>query len=1349
MAVQEVRQTLDTIKEGVTKLTPKTNSYTFAQVAAKPRPENQHQPNHTLIISSRNPKETSENVLTKIRTTLDLRKSGARVERVRKARDQKVVMKCATKEDMVKIRGQVQTNKDLTVREPSNQDPLVCVRGVLSCYSNEEIIEHIKAQNGHILDGVDRTSNEGALQKARPKSARMPPCLGDITGGLEKIHAGPKDLRRIRAMHSRGPVSPSPVHEMSRLRPYEGTVQRKRECVQLLWRRAHGERLTAKGDSEAKVVIPYRVTGKTGCGLRFIQVNLQRSKLATAELFQVASEKGISFALVQEPYIGRMGEMRQHFGAKIIQCTLGRQKPVKAAIIVFGDSVEVIHDPQIVTENVAAVFVKADQLRLGLVSVYFEGDQELEPYLKQLRAATEKIPTKHLIVAGDVNAWSHWWGSSSENHRGAQLHGFITEMDLQILNRGQTPTFETHRGERLYSSCVDVTLTSQSLLAKMENWRVDRDLITSDHNAILFDLRVGRPLKPLKPISTRRYNTKKARWADFTTTMKSGLVKQKVTLSSVSDVSSKEELEEMLTRYTSVIHDACETTIPKIKTWKGDPRPPWWSAELHSLKRELTRTKRRIRNAAPCRRAGVVEEYILAREKYKLAAKEAATQSWKEFCTAQDRESVWDGIYRVIRKTSRRQDDTLLRNAAGETLTPDQSAELLAKTFYPDDSVTTDTAYHKQVREDVECRIPAELQDLSEDDPPFTTSELEMVLSSQNPKKAPGPDGLTSDICAAAINCDREVFLALANKCLSLSYFPKQWKVAHVCILRKPAKEDYTHPKSYRPIGLLSILGKTVEKLLVGRLQWRLFPTLHHGQYGFMPQRGTEDALYDLVEHIRREIKLKKIVLLVSLDIEGAFDNAWWPALKKQLVDKHCPRNLYAMVASYLQDRRVIVNYARATSEKETTKGCVQGSIGGPTFWNLILDSLLRTINGMGVHCQAFADDVVLVFSSHKTSNLQASAETILAAVQDWGIRNKLSFAAHKTNAMIITKRRKYDTPIVHMSGTRLRLVEEIKLLGLILDSKLTFNAHASAICKKAANIYKQLACAAKVSWGLNGEIVRTIYVAVIEPIILYAASAWSPAAEKLSIRKQLNSLQRGFAQKICKAYRTVSLTSALVLSGLLPLDLRIREAAMLYKAKKGHCVDLLPPGRELERRMGPIQNPHPSLLITTEFERLVGLNPETLEKHHIVGPLIFTDGSKIEGKVGAALTWWDKGREVRHSTFRLERHNTVFQSEMYALFRAVDMVRKSKESTVNILSDSRSSLDLLKCPSATHPLAVEMKRCIRQIKEENRSVRFFWLKAHAGTQGNERADELAKKAALTKRSAPDYDTVPISYVRK
>lgn len=67
-----------------------------------------------------------------------------------------------------------------------------------------------------------------------------------------------------------------------------------------------------------------------------------------------------------------------------------------------------------------------------------------------------------------------------------------------------------------------------------------------------------------------------------------------------------------------------------------------------------------------------------------------------------------------------------------------------------------------------------------------------MVLNNLNLKKAPGHDGLPSDICTAAINCDREVFLAIANKCLLLPHFPKQWKVAHVCITNTTSTQTQT-----------------------------------------------------------------------------------------------------------------------------------------------------------------------------------------------------------------------------------------------------------------------------------------------------------------------------------------------------------------------------------------------------------------------------------------------------------------------------------------------------------------------------------------------------------------------------
>ncbi|GBP91972.1 Putative 115 kDa protein in type-1 retrotransposable element R1DM [Eumeta japonica] len=248
-----------------------------------------------------------------------------------------------------------------------------------------------------------------------------------------------------------------------------------------------------------------------------------------------------------------------------------------------------------------------------------------------------------------------------------------------------------------------------------------------------------------------------------------------------------------------------------------------------------------------------------------------------------------------------------------------------------------------------------------------------------------------------------------------------------------------------------------------------LMPRLQATQYGFMPQRGTEDVLYYLMTYIYKELNLKNIILMVSLDIEGAFDNAWWSALKAQLLAYNCPVNLYGMVKGYLQDREVIVRYAGGESRRRTSKDCIQGSIAGSTFWNLILDSLLRELGELGVYVQAFADDVVLMFSGQSASSIEEETNHALARVHCGGVRNKLRFAPSKTNSMVLTKKLKYDDPVVHMNGEQISLVGEIRL-GLTIDRKLTFISHVAKACKKAINIYKGLARAAKATWGVPGS---------------------------------------------------------------------------------------------------------------------------------------------------------------------------------------------------------------------------------------------------------------------------------------
>ncbi|XP_026331733.1 uncharacterized protein LOC113239080 [Hyposmocoma kahamanoa] len=429
-----------------------------------------------------------------------------------------------------------------------------------------------------------------------------------------------------------------------------------------------------------------------------------------------------------------------------------------------------------------------------------------------------------------------------------------------------------------------------------------------------------------------------------------------------------------------------------------------------------------------------------------------------------------------------------------------------------------------------------------------------------------------------------------------------------------------------------------------------------------------------------------------------------------------------------------------------TNKGCVQGSIAGPILWNLLLDPLLKGLENRGDYCQAFADDVILIFEGDTAQEIQNRANVTLEYVKAWGVKNKLKFAAHKTNAMVITRKLKHDTPRLTMGGVDIGLTNEMKLLGVTIDNKLTFNSHVANVCRKAIAINRQLVRAAKVSWGLHPEVIRTIYVAVVEPVITYAACAWAPAAQKLGIIKHFDTVQRGFAQKICRAYRTVSLSSALVLAGILPLDLRVRESASLYEAKRGVFQPELG-DREVEQMAPALESSHPAEHIGLEFVSLV--DQEQLDSNSNFDLRIYTDGSKIEGRVGAALSMWNGATETKALKLTLSSYCTVYQAELLAICKATLEILKHKATTCGVYSDSMAALQTVTNTCSLHPLAVEARKNLKTATLQNKHVSLFWIKAHAGLEGNERADQLAKEAALNSKRKPHYELCPISFVKR
>lgn len=349
-----------------------------------------------------------------------------------------------------------------------------------------------------------------------------------------------------------------------------------------------------------------------------------------------------------------------------------------------------------------------------------------------------------------------------------------------------------------------------------------------------------------------------------------------------------------------------------------------------------------------------------------------------------------------------------------------------------------------------------------------------------------------------------------------------------------------------------------------------------------------------------------------------------------------------------------------------------------------------------GDYCQAFADDIVLAFDGDTAIDIERMANAALAYVQTWGVKNKLKFAPHKTSAILVTRKLKFDTPRLHMGGVAVTMSRDMKILGVTIDDKLTFNTHVANVCRRATEIYKRLSRATKTTWGLHPEVIRTIYTATIEPVILYAASAWAPAAEKVKIRDQLGAVQRGIAQKLCKAYRTVSLNAALALAGILPLDLRVREAATLYEASRGVPQPALK-GREVEMRASVTAALHPAEQADIVIGSLVDRNQ--LKQYRDLDIKIYTDGSRIEGRVGAALSIWAGGVEIKALKLALPEYAMVYQAELQAVCVATrEAIKRKTGKTFGVFSNSMAALQTVQNNSCLHPLALETRENINYV---------------------------------------------------
>jgi len=317
----------------------------------------------------------------------------------------------------------------------------------------------------------------------------------------------------------------------------------------------------------------------------------------------------------------------------------------------------------------------------------------------------------------------------------------------------------------------------------------------------------------------------------------------------------------------------------------------------------------------------------------RIAIRTAKFKAWADLCELVDKDP-WGRPYRLVMKNFG------IRDPAADSRSREA---LIADFMFPAAPATDWSLAPSAVVYDLFRMLDPEAG-VSE----FTADELRLAARRLFLGKAPGPSGVPNEILRALVNTQSQAKLETMNDCLGAALtYPPRWKRARLVLIKKSADKPPDAPSSYRPICILDVTGKLLERLLLQRLEKHLD---EHGgrrrapnQFGFRQGISTETAVncvLNLAAQAATTPRKKSLCVLVTLDVKNAFNSLRWPVKDKALRHVQTPEYLVDMLRSWLSDSKLLTGAERTS--RPVTCGAPQGSVLGPALWNVAYDSLLR-----------------------------------------------------------------------------------------------------------------------------------------------------------------------------------------------------------------------------------------------------------------------------------------------------------------------------------------------------------------------------------------------------------------------
>ena len=224
----------------------------------------------------------------------------------------------------------------------------------------------------------------------------------------------------------------------------------------------------------------------------------------------------------------------------------------------------------------------------------------------------------------------------------------------------------------------------------------------------------------------------------------------------------------------------------------------------------------------------------------------------------------------------------------------------------------------------------------------ITLEEIHEAVQELKNNKAAGPDGILNEYIKSTVDIMIPVYLSLFNYVLDRGIFPDSWLNGVILPIYK-GKGIESDPNNYRPITLLSCLGKLFTSILNKRVYCFLeaFELLNENQSGFRKGYSTTDSIFTLYSLIELLKARKKKLFCAFIDFSKAFDTVWRSGLWTKLLNIGIKGKVFNVIRSMYSEIKLCIKFNGAVSQYFCCKnGVRQGENLSPVLFAIFMNDL-------------------------------------------------------------------------------------------------------------------------------------------------------------------------------------------------------------------------------------------------------------------------------------------------------------------------------------------------------------------------------------------------------------------------